>query len=145
MEGEINTIEDLAILMKQTMASKEDIKEVKEDIQELHEEMNECFEKVDVRLDHLDARVGRMEADIHELRGEIVYLHEFRTRCHELNILRRNSALRAASNACRTISLSPTAPVWITSHWTNAGLGVCWRSGQAEPKGTSARTYIVHR
>jgi hypothetical protein len=26
MEGEINTIEDLAILMKQTMASKEDMK-----------------------------------------------------------------------------------------------------------------------
>lgn len=79
MEGNIHTIEDLAALIKETMASKEDIKAVKdeikglatkEDIQELRTEMNE-------RLDHLDARVGRMEADIHELRGEIVYRHEF--------------------------------------------------------------------
>jgi predicted DNA-binding protein len=79
MEGKIQTIEDLAALIQETMASKEDIKEVKdeikglatkEDIQELRTEMNE-------RLDHLDARVGRMEADIHELRGEIVYRHEF--------------------------------------------------------------------
>ncbi len=77
MEGEITTIEDLAILIKSTMASKEYMKEVKEDIQELREEMNERFEKVDARLDHLDARVGRIEADIQELRGEIVYRHEF--------------------------------------------------------------------
>ncbi len=72
MEGKIQTIEDLAALMMETMASKEDIQGLatKEDVQELRAEMNE-------RLDHLDARVGRMEADIHELRGEIVYRHEF--------------------------------------------------------------------
>jgi TolA-binding protein len=76
MEGKIQTIEDLAALMMETMASKEDIKRLedkmatKDDLQELRTEMNE-------RLDHLDARVGRMEADIHELRGEIVYRHEF--------------------------------------------------------------------
>jgi hypothetical protein len=81
MEGKIQTIEDLAALIMETMASKEDIQGLatkediqglatKEDIQELRTEMNE-------RLDHLDARVGRMEADIHELRGEIVYRHEF--------------------------------------------------------------------
>ena len=72
MEGKIHTIEDLATLMMETMASKEDIQGLatKGDIQELRTEMNE-------RLDHLDARVGRMEADIHELRGEIVYRHEF--------------------------------------------------------------------
>ena len=72
MEGKIQTIEDLATLMMETMASKEDIQGLatKEDVQELRAEMNE-------RLDHLDARVGRMEADIHELRGEIVYRHEF--------------------------------------------------------------------
>ena len=72
MEGNIQTIEDLAALIQETMASKEDIQGLatKGDIQELRTEMNE-------RLDHLDARVGRMEADIHELRGEIVYRHEF--------------------------------------------------------------------
>jgi predicted DNA-binding protein len=76
MEGNITTIEDLAALIMNTMASKEDIKRLedkmatKDDLQELRTEMNE-------RLDHLDARVGRMEADIHELRGEIVYRHEF--------------------------------------------------------------------
>jgi peptidoglycan hydrolase CwlO-like protein len=73
MEGGITTIEDLAILLTQTIASKEDIKEVKEDIQELRKDIAE----VNGRLDHLDARVGRMEADIHEVRGEIVYRHEF--------------------------------------------------------------------
>ena len=77
MEGKIQTIEDLAILMKQTMARKEDIKEVKEDIQDLREEMNERFEKVDARLDHLDARVGRIEADVHALRDEMVHRREF--------------------------------------------------------------------
>jgi hypothetical protein len=72
MEGNIQTIENLAALIQETMASKEDIQGLatKGDIQELRTEMNE-------RLDHLDARVGRMEADIHELRGEIVYRHEF--------------------------------------------------------------------
>jgi predicted DNA-binding protein len=76
MEGNITTIEDLAALIMNTMASKEDIKRLedkmatKDELQELRTEMNE-------RLDHLDARVGRMEADIHELRGEIVYRHEF--------------------------------------------------------------------
>ena len=72
MEGNIQTIEDLAALIQETMASKEDIQGLatKGDIQELRTEINE-------RLDHLDARVGRMEADIHELRGEIVYRHEF--------------------------------------------------------------------
>jgi hypothetical protein len=77
MEGEIKTIEDLAILIKQTMASKEDIKEVKEDIQELRTEMKQEFAVVHSRLDHLDARVGRVEADMHELRDEVVRRHEF--------------------------------------------------------------------
>jgi hypothetical protein len=38
MEGNIHTIEALAALIQETMASKEDIKEVKEDIQELRDE-----------------------------------------------------------------------------------------------------------
>jgi tetrahydromethanopterin S-methyltransferase subunit G len=66
MEGKIQTIEDLALLIKQTMASKEDIQDVRKDIAE-----------VNGRLDTLDARVGRIEADIHALRDEVVYRHDF--------------------------------------------------------------------
>jgi predicted nuclease with TOPRIM domain len=77
MEGKIKTIDELAALIMETMASKEDITEVKEDIQDLRTEMNERFKKVDARLDHLDARVGRIEADVHALRDEIVHRHEF--------------------------------------------------------------------
>ena len=72
MEGEIQTIEDLAALIKETMASKEDLQGLatKEDLQELHGEMN-------TRLDHFDARVGRIEADVHALRDEMVHRREF--------------------------------------------------------------------
>jgi predicted nucleic acid-binding Zn-ribbon protein len=86
MEGNITTIEDLAALIQNTMASKEDIqglaskediKEVTRDIQQLREEMNERFETVDARLDNLDARVGRNEADVHALRDEMVHRREF--------------------------------------------------------------------
>jgi hypothetical protein len=86
MEGEINTIEDLAILMKQTMASKEDMKGLasKEDVQGvqaevtgLREEMNQMEGRLTIRLDHLDARVGRIEADVHTLRDEMVHRQEF--------------------------------------------------------------------
>jgi hypothetical protein len=60
----ITTIEGLAALINETMASKEDIQGLatKEDVQELRTEMNEQFEKVDARLDHLNARMGRLEA-----------------------------------------------------------------------------------
>jgi hypothetical protein len=86
MEGEINTIEDLAILMTQTMASKEDMKGLasKEDVQGvqaevtgLREEMNQMEGRLTTRLDYLDARVGRIEADVHALRDEMVHRQEF--------------------------------------------------------------------
>jgi len=86
MEGDIKTIEDLAILMKQTMASKEDMKELasKEDVQGvqaevtgLREEMNEKFDVVNSHLNTLDGRVGRIEADVHALRDEMVHRQEF--------------------------------------------------------------------
>jgi hypothetical protein len=86
MENKIKTIDDLALLMTRTMASKEDLQALatKEDIRELREEMNERFEMVDARfetidrrLDHLDARVGRIEADVHALRDEMVHRQEF--------------------------------------------------------------------
>ena len=79
MEGHIQTIEDLAALIQETMASKEDIQGLatKEDIQELRTEMNQKFDAVETRLDHLDARVGRIEADVHALRDEMVHRQEF--------------------------------------------------------------------
>ena len=78
-----STIEELAIMIQRTMASKEDLKAfaTKEGLDEglngLRNEMNTQFQGVNGRLEHLDARVGRIEADIHELRGEVVYRHEF--------------------------------------------------------------------
>jgi hypothetical protein len=84
------TIEELAIMIQRTMASKEDLKGMasKEDLNDManKEDLNGMASKEDLkgfrdevvnRLDHLDARVGRIEADIHELRDEIVYRHEF--------------------------------------------------------------------
>jgi seryl-tRNA synthetase len=73
MEGKIQTIEDLAALIKETMASKEDIKEVRDDIKTI----NTRLDGIDSRLDHLDARVGRIEADVHALRDEMVHRSEF--------------------------------------------------------------------
>ena len=79
MEKEITTIEGLAELIQNTMASKEDVKGLatKEDVKELRQEMNTRFGEVNTRMDNLDARVGRIQADVSELRGEIVYRHEF--------------------------------------------------------------------
>jgi chromosome segregation ATPase len=104
MEGNIQTIEDLAALIMETMASKEDIKEVKDemkglatkdDIQELRTEMNQKFDSVETRLDHLDARVGRIEADIHELRGEIVYRHEFEDALSRIKYLEKKLGIES--------------------------------------------------
>lgn len=79
MKDNITTIEDLARLIQNTMASKEDLQALatKEDLEELTTKVDGLEERLTVRLDHLDARVGRIEADIHELRGEIVYRYEF--------------------------------------------------------------------
>jgi hypothetical protein len=63
MEKKITTIEGLAIFIKDTMASKEDVKGVED--------------RLTTRLDHLDARVGRIEADVHALRDEMVHRREF--------------------------------------------------------------------
>jgi hypothetical protein len=66
MEHKITTIEELAVLMQNIMASKEDV-------QTLEKKVTEGLERVDARLDHLDARVGRIEADVHALRDEMVH------------------------------------------------------------------------
>ena len=67
----ITTIEDLAELIYETMASKEDIKA-------LEDRVNTRFDSVESRLDHLDAPVGRIEADVHALRDEMVHRRELR-------------------------------------------------------------------
>ncbi len=74
MKGEITTIKDLARLIVETMASKEDIKE---DIKELEGRVNTRLDGIDSQLDNLDARVGRIEADVHALRDEMVHRREF--------------------------------------------------------------------
>jgi hypothetical protein len=77
MEDEITTIDDLARLIKKTMASKEDIQGVQSDIGGLREEVKEMEGRLTTRLDNLDARVGRIEADVHTLRDEMVHGREF--------------------------------------------------------------------
>ena len=91
MVQKITTIEGLAMMIQQTMASKDDVQELRREMNERFEQIDERFEQVDKRFeqvdkrfqrmderfDHLDARVGRIEADIHELRDEVVYRHEF--------------------------------------------------------------------
>jgi hypothetical protein len=60
MDGDIKTIEDLATLMKETMASKEDIQQLA-----TKEDMKGIEERLTARLDYLDARWGRSQADVH--------------------------------------------------------------------------------
>jgi hypothetical protein len=77
MKNTITTIEGLAALINETMASKEDIQGVQSDIGGLREEVKEMEGRLTTRLDHLDARVGRIEADVHALRDEMVHRQEF--------------------------------------------------------------------
>ena len=86
MQEEISTIEDLALLIQRTMASKEDLVGLasKEDLDGLasKEDLVGLASKEDIKeinnhLDHLDARVGRIEADINEMNDNIVHRHEF--------------------------------------------------------------------
>jgi tetrahydromethanopterin S-methyltransferase subunit G len=73
----IITIEDLAELIYETMASKEDVEGVRGDIQVLEDRVTTRFDSVESRLDHLDARVRRIEADVHGLCDEMIHRQEF--------------------------------------------------------------------
>ena len=109
MPQKITTIEELAMMIQQTMASKEDVKELRmemngrfekvderfEKIDERFEKVDERFEKIDQHFDHLDARVGRIEADIHELRGEIVYRHEFEDALGRIKYMERKLGIES--------------------------------------------------
>ncbi len=77
MEGNIQTIEDLAALIVKTMASKEDVQELRTEMKQEFGVVHARLDKLDARVDHLDARVGRIEADVHALRDEMVHRREF--------------------------------------------------------------------
>jgi hypothetical protein len=74
-KNKITTIEGLAALINETMASKEDIQGLasKEDVTAVKKDMKAMEGRLTTRLDHLDARVGRIEADVHALRDEMVH------------------------------------------------------------------------
>jgi tetrahydromethanopterin S-methyltransferase subunit G len=77
MEGNIQTIEDLAALIVETMASKEDMKELEHRVNTRLDGIDPRLDKLDARVDNIDARMGRIEADVHALRDEIVHRSEF--------------------------------------------------------------------
>jgi hypothetical protein len=77
VQKKITTIEDLAELIYETMASKEDVEGMRGDIQVLEDRVTTRFDSVESRLDHLDARVGRIETDVHTLRDEMAHRREF--------------------------------------------------------------------
>lgn len=77
MVEKITTIEDLAVMIQRTMASKEDVKTLETTMNERFERIDNRFDGMESRLDHLDARVGRIEADVHVLRDEMVHRQEF--------------------------------------------------------------------
>jgi septal ring factor EnvC (AmiA/AmiB activator) len=96
MEKPITTIEDLAVLIQNTMASKEDIQEVKTDIK-----------AINTRLDHLEARVGRIEADIHELRDEVIRRHEFEDVLDRIKYIEKQLGIRHFQYLLRCIVPRP--------------------------------------
>jgi hypothetical protein len=58
MEDEIKTIDNLARLIKRTMASKEDVQGVQVEVAGLREEMNETFEGVASQFQGINSRLG---------------------------------------------------------------------------------------
>lgn len=105
MENPITTIEDLAVMIVKTMASKEDVKRVEDRLTGVEGRLTGVEGRltgvesqltgVEGRLDTLDARVGRIEADIHELRGEIVYRHEFQDALDRIKYLEKKAGIES--------------------------------------------------
>ena len=95
MLQKITTIEELAMMIQQTVASKEDVNKLRIEMNERFEKVDERFEKMDEHFDHLDARVGRIEADIHELRDEIVYRHEFENALGRIKYMERKLGIES--------------------------------------------------
>lgn len=91
------TIEQLAAMIQNTMASKEDLNGMasKEDLKPLARSIETLRQEMNTRLDHLDARVGRIEADIHELRDEVVYRHEFEDALGRIKYLERKFGIES--------------------------------------------------
>jgi hypothetical protein len=69
MEGEIKTIEDLAVLIQRTMANKEDVHALDKNITEGFERVGSRLDRIEhlllakqeQRLDELEARMKRLE------------------------------------------------------------------------------------
>ena len=99
MAKEITTIEGLAALIQNTMASKEDLNGLasKEDLEGLatKEDVKELRQEMNARLDNLDARVGRVQADVGDLREEIVYRHEFEDALGRIKYLERKLGIES--------------------------------------------------
>lgn len=55
MPEKITTIEELAIMIQRTMASKEDAQELREDMNKQFAEVHEEFKRVDKRFDKLES------------------------------------------------------------------------------------------
>lgn len=110
------TIDDLALMIRNTMATKEDAQELKEqmatkvDLQQLEERMVTNIQQLEgrmatniqafreesnARFDHLDARVGRIEADIHELQEGVVYRHEFEDALGRIKYIERKLGIES--------------------------------------------------
>jgi L-2-hydroxyglutarate oxidase LhgO len=70
MEDEITTIEDLGALIKRTMASKEDIKE-------LRTEMNQKFDEVGTQLDRIEhLLLAEQKREIEDLKQRMKRLED---------------------------------------------------------------------
>ena len=77
MKDKITTIEGLAALINETMASKEDIRALEDRVNTRFDSVESRLDTLDGRLDNLDARAGRIETDVHALRDEMVHRREF--------------------------------------------------------------------
>jgi archaellum component FlaC len=94
-EDKIETLEDLALLIQNTMASKEDIKELEGRVNTRLDGIDSRFDGIDSQLDHLDARVGRIEADVHALRDEMVHRHEFEDALSRIKYLEKKLGIES--------------------------------------------------
>ena len=84
MLQKITTIEELAVMIQQTMASKEDIKELRIEMNERFEKVDERFEKVDERFEKVDERFEKMDEHFDHLDARVssflFHLHSTQSR-----------------------------------------------------------------
>jgi hypothetical protein len=76
MKDKITTIEGLATLINETMASKEDIRALEDRVNTRFDSVESRLDTLDGRVDIFDAWLGRIEADVHALRDEMIHRRE---------------------------------------------------------------------